>query len=100
MTIVFKDAITLVLFHSNQTYISTELCINIETPEMLCGGECVLSEQLSENHDSEQEIPVETLLDKIEFKLEVSLLEVFQMFEPSIESAGDYGVIQTAYLSS
>lgn len=65
--LLFAIFITLVRFtlpyfwyYSNYQYISTELCINIEHPELDCNGSCQLERMIQKQHDHSNQKPVKT----------------------------------------
>ncbi len=45
----FSDALIYLAFKAQQERIADSLCININTPEVMCSGSCYLTEKLSED---------------------------------------------------
>ena len=43
----FSDAFVYITFKLNQERIASELCINLDEPELMCKGKCFLNDQLT-----------------------------------------------------
>lgn len=55
LSLQWRDTLTYISFRVNQERIAREMCINRFSPELMCGGSCVLAEQLEENNRTENE---------------------------------------------
>ena len=53
----FLDGLDYLAFKLNQQYISVNLCVNINKPEVMCYGSCYLNKQLAKNKEQEKNFP-------------------------------------------
>lgn len=54
MLLAFRPLIPVIDYLVNYEYISTELCENIQQPEILCNGKCYLAKEVSKTVDDTQ----------------------------------------------
>ncbi len=57
MLVSTSDFIRVVSFKFNQDYISSNLCIDVNTPASMCYGSCYLVSEIEKNQDQKQNLP-------------------------------------------
>lgn len=82
LSLTTKDLMTYAHFFINQDFISNNLCINRDKPEIMCHGKCFLKKQIQENQKQEKKIPnpVKDKSSEIVFVSETKVLIVNDLY--------------------
>ncbi len=53
----FEGSLVWSLFQVQQDYIASNFCVNQDRPQLMCHGKCVLSKQLKQSQEQEEDSP-------------------------------------------
>lgn len=96
----FDQSITELNFLANRVYISKELCINRDKPQLHCNGKCALSKQLAKqekqseqtNNSKKEKFEVQFFSLPEEINLTAHSFEInISYFEPGNNTLSEYG---------
>ena len=79
---LIKPVIPVIDYMANYEYISTQLCENIEKPELKCNGKCHLMKELSKASENEKPINSNKKQNSKQ-EIEVLFCEVLSNFQSS-----------------
>jgi hypothetical protein len=82
----FQQAVTVLGFYSNQSYIASKLCENRYKPMLHCNGKCVLAKKLRQEERKDQQNPGR----KLENRVEVFCCSRMTIDIPAFSISGSY----------
>jgi hypothetical protein len=72
MTETFNKGFIIVEFLANRKYISENLCVNKNKPQMHCCGKCQLSKRMSQENKKDSNLPERKRIDEVLFCNEIN----------------------------
>lgn len=73
MAETFNKGLIIADFLANRKYISENLCINKNKPQMHCCGKCQLSKKMNQENKKDSNFPERKRIDEVLFCSEISL---------------------------
>lgn len=83
----FSNWCIIAAYNINRQYISKQLCVNRQTPEMHCNGHCYLSKQLAKEDNSA--LPLNTKISE-KFGIELFCIQFISLFSCPIDIAKNF----------
>ncbi len=94
----FVDIVTYAHFFINRTFISNNLCVNQDKPELMCRGKCYLDKQITKNNERDNKSPVVVNKTKIAIQYIVTDIWLDALAEDNKKKKGVIDYISGNYV--